>query len=81
MPNCRRPIPTPYREYTVPGRNSSCPPAVAEHSEHPLAMAYIPWQRWGKTYPPKEALHHGTLFPELFKPLTCRTGGDRHEQR
>lgn len=33
-----------------------------------LARAYIPWQRYGKTYSPREALERGTLFPELYSP-------------
>lgn len=81
MPNCRKPIPTPYREYAVPERSSTYPQTALCHSDFPLAMAYIPWQRWGKTYSPEEALRHGTLFPELFMPLTCRAGGECHEHR
>jgi hypothetical protein len=33
-----------------------------------LAQAYIPWQCYGATYSPKEALEKGTLFPELYRP-------------
>ncbi|HBV98726.1 MAG TPA: hypothetical protein DEF36_17050 [Desulfotomaculum sp.] len=33
-----------------------------------LARAYIPWQRYGPTYSPREALERGTLFPELYSP-------------
>ena len=35
----------------------------------PLAYAYVPWQRWRMLYPHEEALHRGTLFEELDKPL------------
>lgn len=38
--------------------------------EYPLAMAYVPWQKWGETYPPDTALCKGTLFPELYLPYT-----------
>ena len=33
-----------------------------------LARAYVPWQRYGATYNPQEALEKGTLFPELYRP-------------
>ena len=45
----------------------------------PLAMIYSPKQYWRSTYTPPEALDRGTLFEELFKPMTgdCRgEGGD-----
>jgi len=35
----------------------------------PLAMAYVPWQCWGETYKPAEALCRGTIFPELDLPF------------
>lgn len=41
----------------------------------PLAMAYVPWQCWHETYKPAEALHRGTIFPELDLPFLA--GGDR----
>jgi len=33
-----------------------------------LARAYIPWQKYGPTYSPREALERGTLFPDLYSP-------------
>lgn len=33
-----------------------------------LAQAYIPYQRYGPTYTPAEALEKGTLFPDLYRP-------------
>lgn len=38
--------------------------------EYPIAMAYVPWQKWGETYSPDVALAKGTLFPELYLPYT-----------
>lgn len=32
-----------------------------------LAQAYVPYQIYGKTFLPAEALKHGTIFPELVK--------------
>lgn len=33
-----------------------------------LATAYIPYQMYGTTYSPAEALARGTLFPALYRP-------------
>ena len=41
----------------------------------PLAMAYVPAQRWGTTYSAEETLQHGTLFPELDLPFEGRRRG------
>lgn len=35
----------------------------------PIAMAYVPWQKWRMLYEPKEALKRGTLFKELDLPF------------
>lgn len=44
----------------------------------PLAMAYVPWQFLDEVYEPNDALHIGTIFPELDKPFLCyRYGGGR----
>lgn len=43
----------------------------------PLAMAYVPWQRWNQTYELDKALMCGTLFPELNKPFYGKRGGCR----
>ena len=36
--------------------------------EMPLAYCYAPDQRFQMLYSANEALHHGTLFEELYKP-------------
>ncbi len=33
-----------------------------------LAMVYSPMQCWRRLYTPSDALMHGTLFEELYKP-------------
>lgn len=43
----------------------------------PLAMAYVPWQRWNQTYELDKALACGTIFPELNKPFLGKRGGCR----
>ena len=35
----------------------------------PLAYAYAPDQKFRMMYSPEDALSHGTLFEELYKPM------------
>lgn len=35
----------------------------------PLAMAYVPRQKWRNAYSPEEALSRGTMFAELDLPF------------
>lgn len=37
-----------------------------------LAMAYIPWQRWGEVYNAEKGLDRGTIFPALDMPFSGR---------
>lgn len=48
------------------GERGSCD---AECSQKQLAMVYAPMQCWRMIYSPADALRHGTLFEELYKPL------------
>lgn len=58
-PECKEPA------YTMP----ECVESVCSSVDVcPLAMAYVPWQRWCNTYEPAEAHHRGTIFPELDLP-------------
>lgn len=50
-------------------RNNNC-------DNMPIAMAYVPWQKWKSTYDPEKALERGTIFPELDLPFS---GGDRND--
>jgi len=38
-------------------------------NDKPLAYAYVPIQSWRMMYPVEDALAHGTLFEELYKPM------------
>jgi len=38
----------------------------------PLAMAYIPMQKWGTIYDPAKGLKQGTIFPDLDFPFLGR---------
>ncbi len=42
--------------------------------QFPIAMAYVPWQRFGQTYNLDQALCAGTIFPELNKPFCGKRG-------
>ena len=42
--------------------------------QFPIAMAYVPWQRFGQTYELSKALCAGTIFPELDKPFCGKRG-------
>ena len=35
----------------------------------PLAMAFVPMQKWKEPYAPKTAIDRGTIFPELDLPF------------
>lgn len=41
-----------------------------ELNQKPLAMAYVPWQKWQNIYEPAKALTVGTIFQELDQPFT-----------
>ena len=42
--------------------------------QFPIAMAYVPWQRFDQTYDLSKALCVGTIFPELDKPFCGKRG-------
>ena len=68
-PPARRPRPAPSCPVTQPA-----PEPVQEPCPSlPLAIATVPMQQFGETYPPEVALCKGTLFPELDLPY--RGGG------
>ncbi len=56
-------------------RQMSAPPApVIPVKEKPLAMAYVPWQKWQKLYDAEKGFCSGTIFQELHLPF-CGIGG------
>lgn len=40
----------------------------------PIAMGYVPYQKWTETFDLCKALQMGTIFPDLCKPF-CGKGG------
>lgn len=63
--------------------NNSCSDKIEDtgiytHADHlPLAMAYVPFQKFSNTFNPCKALHMGTIFPELCKPFCGKRGACR----
>ncbi len=51
----------------------SCP--VRETDDVQLAMVYSPYQYFCHLYTPEDALSHGTLFEQLYKPLETEEHG------
>ncbi len=41
----------------------------------PIAMAYVPKQKYGTIFDLCKALEVGTIFPELYKPFCGKGGG------
>jgi len=50
------------------GSNIS-PATMMGCDDMPIAMAYVPWQKWGPTYPIDLGLKRGTIFPNLDLPF------------
>lgn len=46
-------------------------------SSMPLAMAYVPWQRWENILEADKGFHCGTIFRDLRKPFEHGGGGCR----
>ena len=57
---------------------ASCPTGCATHihwGDMPIAMAYVPKQKYGELFDLSKALQVGTIFPELCKPFCGKGGG------
>ena len=56
-----------------PGNNTDENPPVSgcpvDFSNYPVGMAYVPMQRWGKTYDLDAGFSRGTIFPDLDLPF------------
>lgn len=69
--NCARPSMTP----APCGQDTPAPVCCDDTAGYdplrnmPLAMAYVPWQKWGSLLEPDKAFHCGTIFEELNKPF------------
>ena len=43
----------------------------------PIAMAYVPWQKWEKIYDVQKGFQRGTIFEKLEKPFRGKGGCNR----
>ena len=64
-----------YNNYaqTMPADKSEkkCKPDLSPLPRNTVvAMAYVPFQQFGKVYASSEGIKNGTMFPELNKPFT-----------
>lgn len=78
--NCRRPVPEPCNHpvsqkiQPIPAK-PDCGCGIKDPLEDfPIAMAYVPWQRWRDLYDSNKGFHRGTIFRELDKSF-CGKGG------
>ena len=55
--------------YTAPDYEGYNMNIRSENAPRQLAMVYSPYQCWRMLYSEEDALMHGTLFEELYKPL------------
>lgn len=82
MANCqnnmrcmRRPMQNSTPAHHTCRRMDGCPDTTDHFpADMPIAMAYVPWQRWQKIYEPCKGLQRGTIFEELDKPFLGKGG-------
>lgn len=46
-------------------------------ADFPLAMAYVPWQKWQNVYESCKGIQKGTIFEDLWKPFLGMGGCNR----
>lgn len=60
-------------ENIIEQNTKSCIPQETVINNVRLAAAYVPYQKLCSIFSPKEALKHGTAFPELFSPYDSKS--------
>ena len=55
-------------------RQKPCDVKDKLRKEFPVAMAYVPWQRYLEPYPVCKGFIRGTIFEELDKPFLGKGG-------
>ena len=70
----RPPMRSPYQNQNPAGccQKKSCTEELRK--EFPVAMAYVPWQKFAAPYPVCKAFVRGTIFEELDKPFLGKGG-------
>lgn len=59
---------SPVENKVSPATEQECPKVEFMPSNPRYGFAYVPYQKFTKTYSPEEALRNGTAFPELHHP-------------
>lgn len=79
MPECREMVckEKEKQECRKERKDCDCGYRKDELAEMPLAMAYVPWQKWCKIYDVCEGFQRGTIFRELDMPFEGRGGCNR----
>lgn len=49
--------------------NQSMNCSMEKIDQYPIAMAYVPWQKYGDTFDLETGFRIGTIFPELDQPF------------
>ena len=65
----------PEPPHTNTGSSCGCAVQRPMQPDMPIAMAYVPMQRWNQVYDMSRGLTRGTIFPELDLPFVmgrCR---------
>ena len=63
----------PYQNREI-NRQKPCDVKDKLRKEFPVAMAYVPWQRYLEPYPVCKGFIRGTIFEELDKPFLGKGG-------
>ena len=83
MANCqnnmcysRRPMQSAQTARNVRRQRTDGCPDTHDHfpADMPIAMAYVPWQKWQDIYELCKGLESGTIFKELDKPFLGKGG-------
>lgn len=86
IPECResKPCGTPVSEHHEPKctmpKHKMQKPCHCPHDALqglPIAMAYVPWQKWQNLYEHCKGFQRGTIFEDLTKPFHGRGGCNR----
>jgi len=57
--------PTPVKEVM----EERCDDRMEPVDKMPIAMCYVPWQKWESIFDVEKGLDCGTIFPCLYKPF------------
>lgn len=64
---------SPAKSNIAPAADHKCPDIPFMPKNPQFGMAYVPYQKFNKTFTPEEALRYGTAFPDLHQPWSPRS--------